>query len=38
MAFYFRSSEANDECYKAMIGRETCRTIAITLRKPDPLK
>lgn len=36
MAFYFRSSDANDECYKAAIGRETCRTIAVTVRKPDP--
>ncbi len=37
MAFYFRSSEANDECYKAMIQREVCRPIAITVRKPEPL-
>ena len=36
MALYFRSSEANDDCYDAMIGRETCRTIAITVRKPEP--
>jgi hypothetical protein len=36
MALYFRSSEANDDCYKAMIGRETCRTIALTVRRPDP--
>jgi len=36
MAFYFRSSDANDDCYKAAIGRETCRTIALTVRKPDP--
>jgi hypothetical protein len=35
MAFYFRSSEANDECYKSMIGRETCRPISITIRKPE---
>ena len=38
MAFYFRSSEANDECYKAMIQREICRPIAVTIRKPDPLR
>ncbi len=38
MAFYFRSSEANDDCYRAMIGRETCRPIAITIRKPEPSK
>jgi len=37
MAFYFRSSEANDYCYSAMIQREMCRPIAITTRKPEPL-
>jgi hypothetical protein len=37
MAFYFRSSEANDACYRAMIQREMCRPIAITTRRPDPL-
>ncbi len=37
MAFYFRSSEANDDCYRAHIGRETCRPIQITTRKPEPL-
>ncbi|HEV8345586.1 MAG TPA: hypothetical protein VGQ16_03370 [Vicinamibacterales bacterium] len=37
MAFYFRSSEANDVCYSAMIQREVCRPIAITVRKPQPL-
>jgi hypothetical protein len=34
MAFYFRSSEANDDCYHAMIQREVCRPIQITTRKP----
>ena len=38
MAFYFRSSEANDVCYSAMIQREVCRPIAITIRKPEPLR
>jgi hypothetical protein len=38
MAFYFRSSEANDDCYNALINREVCRPIAITTRKPEPLK
>jgi hypothetical protein len=38
MAFYFRSSEANDECYNALINREVCRPIQITTRKPEPLK
>ena len=37
MAFYFRSSEANDECYKAMIQRHVCRPIAITITRPEPL-
>jgi hypothetical protein len=36
MATYFRSSEANDDCYRAQIGRETCRTISVTLVKPRP--
>jgi hypothetical protein len=36
MAFYFRSSEANDDCYNANINREVCRPIAITVRKPEP--
>jgi hypothetical protein len=35
MAFYFRSSEANDDCYNALINREVCRPIAITTRKPE---
>ena len=35
MAFYFRSSEANDDCYNAIINREICRPIAITVRKPE---
>jgi len=37
MAFYFRSSEANDLAYNALINREVCRPIAITTRKPAPL-
>ena len=37
MAFYFRSSEANDVCYSAMINREVCRPIAITTKRPRPL-
>ncbi len=36
MAFYFRSSEANDDCYRANIGRETCRPISVTVRRPEP--
>jgi len=38
MAFYFRSSEANDVCYSAMIQREVCRPIAVTIRRPEPLR
>jgi hypothetical protein len=38
MAFYFRSSEANDHCYHALINREVCRPIAITTRKPEALR
>ncbi|HWF87047.1 MAG TPA: hypothetical protein VG222_19455 [Vicinamibacterales bacterium] len=38
MAFYFRSTEANDACYRAAIGREVCRPIAITTKRPEPLK
>jgi hypothetical protein len=38
MAFYFRSSEANDLCYSAMIQRGVCRPIAITIRRPEPLR
>ena len=37
MAFYFRGSEANDDCYKALINREVCRPIAITTRRPRTL-
>ena len=37
MAFYFRGSDANDDCYHAAIGREVCRPIAITTRRPRPL-
>ena len=37
MAFYFRSSEANDVCYDAIINREVCRPIAITTKRPRPL-
>jgi len=37
MAFYFRSSEANDLAYRARIGRQTCRTVALTTRQPSPI-
>jgi len=35
MALYFRSSEANDDCYRALIQREVCRPIEITVRRPS---
>jgi len=35
MAFYFRSTDANDDCYSAMIQREVCRPIQITTRRPE---
>jgi hypothetical protein len=38
MATYFRSSEANDDCYRALINREVCRPIAITTKRPAPLR
>jgi len=38
MAFYFRSSAANDHAYSALINREVCRPIAITTRRPEPLR
>ena len=36
MALYFRGSAANDDCYHAMIQREVCRPIEVTLRRPEP--
>ena len=37
MAFYFRSSEANDVAYRSRIGRQVCRPIELTTRRPAPL-
>jgi len=34
MAFYFRSSEANDLCYRAHIGRDECRGLAGSDKEP----
>ncbi len=34
MAFFFRSSEANDLCYRAAIGRDTCRGLADSTEPP----
>jgi len=38
MAFYFRSSDANDLCYRAAIGRDLCRGLDGSERAPAPLK
>jgi hypothetical protein len=38
MAFYFRSTDANDDCYHALIQREVCRPIQLTTRRPPPLR
>jgi hypothetical protein len=37
MAHYFRSSDANDLCYNARIGRNTYRAIRVTTVRPPPL-
>jgi hypothetical protein len=36
MSFYFRSSEANDVAHRARIGRQICRPIELTTRRPNP--
>jgi hypothetical protein len=38
MTFYFRSSDANDLCYQAQIGRDQCRGLAGSDRAPAPFK
>ncbi|HUE20144.1 MAG TPA: hypothetical protein VMQ86_00590 [Bryobacteraceae bacterium] len=38
MAFYFRSSDANDLCYRAAIGRDQCRGLDGSEQAPAPLK
>jgi hypothetical protein len=34
MGFYFNSIEANDVCYQAAIGRDTCRVLAGSQERP----
>lgn len=34
MSFYFRSSEANDLCYRAHIGRDECRGLSGSEKEP----
>ena len=36
MAFFYRSSEANDLCYRAEIGKDTCRGLAGSEKAPKP--
>jgi hypothetical protein len=38
MAFYFRSGDANDLCYRAAIGRDLCRGLDGSEQAPAPLK
>lgn len=38
MSFYFRSSSANDVCYRADIGRDRCRGLDGSEQAPPPLK
>jgi len=37
MGHYYGSSEALDRCYRAYIGRQTCRPIPVTTERPAPL-
>jgi hypothetical protein len=37
MALYFHSSEANDLCYRADIGRQKCRPITFVVNRPRSL-
>jgi hypothetical protein len=38
MSFYFRSSDANDLCYRAAIGRDLCRGLENSEQAPPSLK
>jgi hypothetical protein len=38
MAFYFHSSNANDLCYRAAIGRDLCRGLKGSENPPPPMK
>lgn len=37
MAFFYRSSEANDLCYRAEIGKDTCRDLSDSPQAPRKL-
>ncbi len=38
MAHYFRSSAANDVAQQAIVNRQVCRPIAVTIKRPEPLE
>jgi hypothetical protein len=38
MSFYFRSSDANDLCYRAAVGRDKCRGLSGSENPPTPLQ
>ena len=38
MAFFFGSTEANDLCYRAAIGKDTCRGLAESDQPPAPIE
>ena len=37
LAHYYASTDATDRCYEAKIGKQTCRPLATSSRKPLPL-
>jgi hypothetical protein len=37
LAHFYESPEAADLCYEAQIGKNQCRPLAASLRKPLPL-
>ena len=37
MAHYFRSTQANDLAYRALIGQQNCRPITLVVERPRPL-
>ncbi len=37
LGHYYGSTEANDRCYRASIGRQSCRPLAASSRMPLPL-
>ncbi|HEV8611963.1 MAG TPA: hypothetical protein VGQ73_00545, partial [Gemmatimonadales bacterium] len=37
LAFFYGSPEANDLCYQARIGNQTCRPLGASAERPLPL-